>query len=127
MIGSYAAIAFAVLASIVALFQAALLLGAPWGHLTLGGRFPGRLPGRMRGFAASSGVLLVLFALVVLSRAGVALPTWRPFARIAVWPVIAYCVVGIVLNSMSRSRWERILWVPVTTLMLVSSVLVVTA
>lgn len=127
MIGDYAAMAFCALASIAAVFQGALVLGAPWGHLTLGGRYTGRLAWRMRSFAAFSGVLLVLFGLVVLSRAGVALPMWRSFARFAVWPVIAYCAVGVGLDSMSKSRWERILWVPVTVMMLASSVLVVVA
>ncbi len=127
MIAFSAALAFTILASIVVCFQVALVLGAPWGRLTLGGRFSGRLPTRIRGVAAFSALLLVFFILIVLSRADVALPALLPMARIAIWPVIAYSAIGVVLNSITKSRWERILWVPVTLLMLVCSLLVVTS
>jgi len=124
MIQTVAAYVFSVLASIIFLFQVALVLGAPWGHLTLGGRYSGRLPGRMRGFAAFSALLIALFAAMVLSRAGLVLPGCESAARIGIWFVVGYSVLGILMNAMSKSRWERILWIPVTALMLVTSGLI---
>ena len=124
MIQTVAAFVFSALASIVFCFQIALGLGAPWGHLTLGGRYAGRLPGRMRGFAAFSALLIALFAAIVLSRAGLMLPGCEPAARVGIWFVVGYSVLGILMNAMSKSRWERILWIPVTALMLVSSLIV---
>ena len=123
MIQTVAAYVFAALASIVFLFQVSLVLGAPWGHLTLGGRFSGRLPGRMRGFAAFSALLIALFAAIVLSRAGLVLPGCESATRVGIWFVVGYSALGIIMNAMSNSRWERILWIPVTVLMLVCSTL----
>ena len=124
MMQTIAAYVFAALASIVFCFQAALVLGAAWGHLTLGGRYSGRLPDRMRGVAAFSALLIALFAAIVLSRAGLVLPGWKSVARIGIWFVVGYGALGILMNAMSKSRWERILWIPVTALMLVSSLIV---
>jgi len=124
MIRTAAAIAFSALAAIVVLFQLALVLGAPWGHLTLGGRFAGRLPGRMRGFAAFSALLVGLFAVIVLSRAGLVLPGFERAAHVGIWFVVGYSALGILMNAMSTSRGERILWIPVTVLMLVCSTLI---
>lgn len=121
MIPTAAAVTFSALASMTFCFQVALLLGAPWGSLTLGGRYPGRLPGRMRGIAGLSALLLVLFVLIVLTRAGIALPTCEAEARVGIWLVVGYSVLGLFLNATSKSRWERILWIPVTVLMLVCS------
>jgi len=124
MTQTIAAFVFSVLASIVFCFQIALVLGAPWGHLTLGGRYAGRLPGRMRGFAAFSALLIALLAVIVLSRAGLALPEFERAAGVGIWFVVGYSVLGTLMNAMSKSRWERILWIPATVLMLVSSGLV---
>jgi len=124
MIRTAAAIAFSVLASIIVFFQIALVLGAAWGHLTLGGRYTGRLPGRMRGVAAFSALLVASFAVIVLSRAGLVLPGCERAAHVGIWFVVGYSALGILLNAVSSSRWERILWIPATVLMLVCSSLV---
>jgi hypothetical protein len=50
---------FTVLIMIVVAFQIALAAGLPWGHLIWGGKFPGRLPVRMRGVAVFSAMLLL--------------------------------------------------------------------
>ena len=57
----------------VILFQAALILGAPWGEYTMGGIYPGKLPARMRAAAGVQIVILLLFASIAASRAGIAL------------------------------------------------------
>ena len=49
---------------------------------------------------------------------------FEPAVRVGIWFVVGYSVLGILMNAMSKSRWERILWIPVTVLMLVSSILV---
>jgi len=124
MIRTVATFVFVALASMVFCFQIALVLGAPWGHLTLGGRYAGRLPIRTRGFAAFSALLIAAFAAIVLSRGGLVLPGCESAARIGIWFVVGYSAVGIFLNAMSKSRWERILWIPVSVLMLVCSFVV---
>jgi len=121
MIRTVAALLFSALSLILFLFQIALVFGAPWGHLTLGGRYAGRLPGRMRGFAGFSALLIAAFAAIVLSRAGLVLPGCESAARVGIWFVVGYSALGIFLNAMSKSRCERILWIPVSVLMLACS------
>jgi hypothetical protein len=108
---------FSALAFIVAIFQIGLAAGMPWGQLTWGGRFPGRLPAGMRIVAAVSALLMLAFALVVAVRAGLFMPEWRPISERLAWIVLAYCAAGVVANTLTPSRWERIVWLPVVTAM----------
>lgn len=120
----FAAHSFTVLVGIVVAFQIALAAGVPWGHLTWGGKFSGRLPGRMRGVAIFSVVLLAVFALIVEARAGVILPQWQGLSQILIWVVVAYCALGVVMNAITPSKWERMIWFPIVLGMLVCSVMV---
>ncbi len=120
----FAAHIFTFLVVIVVAFQMALAAGLPWGHLTWGGRFPGQLPGRMRGAAIFSAVLLVVFAVIVQARAGVILPQWQGLSKVLIWFVVAYCALGVVMNGVTPSKWERIVWLPVVLAMLVCSFIV---
>jgi hypothetical protein len=124
MTTAVAAYVFTALVVVVAAFQVALAMGMPWGELTWGGRFPGRLPGYMRGGAVASAALLLGSALVVGARAGVFLPQWEPISRTAVWGVVAYCALGVLANAITPSRRERAVWLPVALVLLVCSVLV---
>ncbi len=121
-----AGIGFAVVASGVAAFQIALALGAPWGSYAMGGAFPGRFPPALRASAVLQAVLLGLMAGVVLSRAGVALPRWARASRWLTWMIVAFGVVGLVLNLITPSAGERMIWAPVAFLMLIFSVVVAT-
>lgn len=109
----FAARIFIALTAVVIAFQLALVAGAPWGELTMGGAFPGQLPLRMRAAAAGSIILLSAFAAIVAARAGLALPRWRRASERLVWVVVAYTVVGVVLNAATPSARERMLWLPV--------------
>ncbi len=108
-----AARVFVALTAVVIAFQLALAAGAPWGELTMGGAFPGQLPPRMRVAALGSAVLLAAFGAIVAARAGLALPRWRRAAGRLIWVVVAYALVGVVLNAVTPSARERMLWLPV--------------
>ena len=108
-----AAKVYVVLTALVVAFQLALSAGAPWGALTMGGRYPGQLPAPMRGTALASAVLLAGMAGVVAARAGFGLPGWRRAARRLIWGVVAYGAVGVGLNAATPSAPERALWLPV--------------
>ncbi|MBV7328584.1 hypothetical protein KFU94_10045 [Chloroflexi bacterium TSY] len=88
---------FVFFTAIVVLFQFALAAGMPWGHLAMGGRYPGRFPPKMRIAAAARGLI---------------------------WVAVAFSAISTILNIITPSKWERILWVPVTVVMLISSVIV---
>ncbi len=104
-----AAILYAALAVVVALFQIALAAGAPWGHLAMGGRWSGRLPPALRGLALVQAGLMVLMARVVLGQAEV-LPMLGPGWLI--WPVAAVSALAALANLATPSRAERRLWAP---------------
>lgn len=119
-----AALVFAVAAGGVVAFQAALALGAPWGAYAMGGAVPGRFPPPMRVAAAVQGVLIAVLAVVVLSEAGVVAPDLAAGLPWLAWVAVVVSALAVVLNSISRSAGERRIWVPVATVMLVSSLLV---
>jgi len=119
-----AAVVFSVLTGFVMVFQIALLFGAPWGELTLGGKYPGALPGRARLIPLVSALLLIGFAVVIVSRAGLAFPGIRDASGYLVWVVVAYCALGCVANAITPSRRERRLWLPVVIMMCIFAVIV---
>ena len=121
-----AALGYAVISSGVALFQLALALGVPWGAYAMGGAFPGQYPPAMRVEAVFGIAILGLMAAVVLSRAGVVLPRWSRASRWLVWVIVAYGVVGLVLNLITPSGGERLIWAPVAFVLLACSLVVAT-
>ena len=107
--------------SIGAAFLLCLAAGAPWGAVTMAGAYPGVLPPEMRVASALQAVLLLSSAAVILACAGVlrrAMPAW------AGWAVVAYDGVALALNLATPVALERLLWGPVTAVMLFTSVAV---
>jgi hypothetical protein len=123
MLTTYAAIVFTVLSGIAIVFQACLAAGLPWGAASMGGRFPGKYPPRMRVVAVANMMLLAFLASLVVSKANVALPALKPVADTGIWFVVAFCALGTVLNTITPSKIERI-WAPLLLVQLIASVLV---
>lgn len=119
-----AALLFVVLSLAVCAFQVALVLGAPWGELTLGGKWRGALPPGARLIAIVSAVVVAAFAAVIAARVDLAFAPLRPWAPALAWVVVAYCALGVVANAATPSRRERALWLPVVLGMLILSALV---
>ncbi|MCB1331686.1 MAG: hypothetical protein KDK28_20475 [Maritimibacter sp.] len=108
------ATAYSALAALPFAMQLAVAAGAPLGRFTVGGRFPGRLPGIWRVLALLQAALLAAMAAVVLSAAGlidIALPGWT------IWPVLGLTLLTTPGNLATPSRPERLLWGPVTVAM----------
>lgn len=117
---------FATLTAGAILFQLALGAGMPWGEFAWGGNYPGVLPMHMRAASGASVFLLLGLGLVVLIRAGLVQSAWQPVSKKLVWVVVAYCALGVIANALTPSVWERIIWLPVTMMMLASSIVVAT-
>ena len=115
-----AAVMYAVICAGVIVFQFCLVAGAPWGRLTQGGQHPKALPKSGRVFAAISVVLLTLMAGSILSAADI----WVNWPRWMSWGALGIQSVSTLLNWITPSRSERLLWGPVTTAMLVMALLV---
>lgn len=105
-------------------FQIALAFGVPWGSYAMGGAFPGKFPPAMRLAAVVQAVILGLMAGIVLSHAGLLLSHWSQASTRLIWAVVAFAALSIVLNAVSPSAGERRIWVPVATLLLLSSLAV---
>jgi hypothetical protein len=104
---------FASLVAFVVAFQLALALGAPWGQFAMGGAFPGRLPAALRIAALVQIGVLAATAAIILSRAGLAAPRLRPASRWLAWIVAGLTGVAAVLNLVTPSAGERLVWAPV--------------
>ena len=119
-----AAVIFGVVALGAVGFQLALAAGAPWGAYAMGGKYPGRFPAPMRVAAVVQALILVGLTGIVLARAGVALEAWGSAASSLIWVAVGFSAVSLLLNSITTSKLERLVWVPVAVVMLASSLAV---
>jgi hypothetical protein len=127
MLSTIAAVVFAALSTSVGVFQLALVFGAPWGQVTLGGRYEGTLPRHVRAAPAVSAVLIFGLALIVLTRAGLVFFDLKFLSAKLIWGVVAYCLLGSLLNYITPSKRERALWFPVVAVMSMCSLIVALA
>jgi hypothetical protein len=101
-----------------AAFQATLALGAPLGSAAWGGADEGQLP---MGLRIASGVAVgvyVLFALIVLGRAGFrGVPLRQGFLRWGTWALVGLMFLGALPNFASSSGWERFGWGPLALIL----------
>ena len=116
---AFAAYLFSILIAFVVAFQLALALGAPWGEMAMGGKFPGRLPPRMRIAPLVQIVVLVFIALIVLTRAGVILDEFSSLSKSVIWAVVVFSLIAAILNTITPSKKERMLWAPVSLVLLI--------
>ena len=107
------AFAYAGLAMLPVLMHLANAAGAPLGRLTVGGRFPGRLPPVWRALALVQAALLGIMAGAVLARAGLCAAALAPLF----WPAVVLTLLSLAANAASPSRPERLLWTPILSLM----------
>ena len=111
--------------SFTALFQLALVLGAPLGEYAFGGQHRGRLPIGFRIGSAISALVYLGIAGHYLAQIGIfnqLLP--NSLNSLVNWGIVGLTVLSLILNSISRSKLERKLWVPVILLLLTCSVII---
>ena len=109
-----AAVCYAFLLLLVIIWQTCLIVGAPWGHLTQGGRYIGVLPPVGRIVAAFSIPVMIFMAASVTSAADL-YPYWAPWTALT---AAALQTATTILNWITPSKPERFLWAPITTIML---------
>lgn len=120
---SFAAIATVVILAALAVFQFALIMGAPIGRFAWGGKHD-VLPRNLRIGSGVSILLYLVFALVVLDRAGLIDVFPDAVSAIGTWVLVAYFALGILLNGASRSKPERYTFAPVSLVLAVLCLLV---
>jgi hypothetical protein len=117
------AITNAILTGIIIFFQFCLSIGLPWGAASMGGRYPGVYPKKMRIVAVVNMILLSILMMIVLVNAGLILPQFFSFSEIAIWFVVCFYGIGTVLNTITPSKIERI-WAPVVAIQLITTIMV---
>ena len=117
-----AAWVYAGLTAVVCAFHLAVAAGMPWGHLTMGGQWPGVLPVAGRVMALANAGVLAALAVLVLTGAGV---LSLPAPRWALWGIVGFLCISVVLHVITPSAAERALWLPQIVVMLICAVVVV--
>jgi len=107
-----AAIGAALLLAGVAVFQAAVALGAPWGDMVYGGRVEtadGVLPGHYRAASAGAVAILLFAVWVILAHADLVPKGFLSdgFISTASWVVSGYLVLNTAMNATARTSMER--------------------
>jgi hypothetical protein len=123
MLVTISALIFIGLTLVVIIFQACLAAGLPWGAASMGGKFPGKYPLKMRIAAISNIFILSFMATIVLSRAELILPGLFSFSKIAIWVAVVFYIAGTIMNTITPSKIERI-WAPVSLILLATSVII---
>lgn len=123
MMVNTAAIVFAILTGVVIIFQACLAAGLPWGAASMGGKFPGKYPPKMRAVAVINILILLFIGIIGLSRANLLFTQMMSFSKPAMWVVVAFFAVATVMNTITPSKIERI-WAPVAGMQLITSIII---
>ncbi len=118
-----AAIAFVTLLVVLAVFQIALAAGAPLGRLAWGGQHR-VLPTRNRIASRWSVAVYALIALVALDRSDLVDVVPELVARIAMWVIFGYLVLGVVPNLLTKSPIERAVMTPMSALLAVLALVI---
>ncbi|WP_462281260.1 hypothetical protein [Salinivirga cyanobacteriivorans] len=117
------AIIFTVFTGIVILFQGCLAAGLPWGKASMGGKYPGKYPPKMRMVAVVNMILLSFITTIVLSEADLMFPQLKAISGIGIWFVVIFFITGTIMNTITPSKIERI-WAPVSLIQMSTSIIV---
>lgn len=104
MLETVSAIVFTVLTGIVIIFQGCLAAGVPWGEASMGGKYPGKYPPKMRVVAIINMMLLGFINAIVLSKADLLFPLLKSVSNIGIWFIVAFFAIGTVMNIITPVR-----------------------
>jgi hypothetical protein len=117
---------FLVIATIsVALFQLAIVLGAPVGDYAYGGQMTGVLPVRYRVASVFSMLVFLAVAGHYLAQLGFFEPVLPPnLNAISNWGFVAFFVVAAIMNNITKSQQEKRVFGSTTIAMVLAAVMV---
>lgn len=109
----------------LALFQLAIVLGAPLGEYAYGGQSVGKLAIQFRIASAFSFLIALAIAGHYLAQLGVLPMLLDPsLNQIANWGIVVFNIPAAILNNITRSQKEKRLWGGTTIANLLASVIV---
>lgn len=109
--------------SIVILFQLLLAAGMPWGKASMGGKYPGKYPAKMRVIAIVNALILLFFIAIIIAESGFGFDSLKWISGIGIWVVSAFFLISTVMNSITPSKIERI-WAPVSLITMVACLII---
>jgi hypothetical protein len=100
----------------VAIVHLLMAAGVRRGELVWSGRYPRRLTPELRWRSLFYALLLLASAWVVAAFGGAIdfAPVPRGWLRSAGWSVTAFLAVAVIYSLFRGSRWERMLFLPIT-------------
>ena len=109
----------------LALFQLAIVLGAPLGEYAYGGQQSGVLANPYRAASALSSLIGLAIAGHYLAQLGVLPQLLQPdLNQLVNWGIVVFNVPAAILNNITRSEKEKRLWGGTTIANLIASVIV---
>jgi hypothetical protein len=109
----------------VALFQLAIVLGAPVGEYAYGGQMTGVLPTRYRVSSVFSMLLMLAFTGHYLAQLGFFEPVLPPdLNAISNWGFVAFFVLAAIMNNITKSQQEKRVFGSTTIAMVLAAVMV---
>lgn len=119
-----ATLLFCLILAGLAVFQGALILGAPIGKYAWGGAHT-ILPTNLKIGSMVSIVLYVIFIMIILSKVGVFTLFKDPaVVNIGTWVLAVYFFIGVLMNGISRSKAERNLMTPIALILAITCMLI---
>jgi hypothetical protein len=108
---------------LVTAFQVALISGAPWGEYAFGGQNKGVLPRNLRIGSAITSFLYLGIAGHYLAQLGIFPKLLSPdLNQVANWVIVGINTLALIMNTITPSKKERMIWAPVALALLVGSV-----
>jgi hypothetical protein len=108
---------------LVAAFQIALISGAPWGEYAFGGQNKGVLPRNLRIGSAITTFLYLGMAGHYLAQLGIFPKLLAPeLNQVANWVIVGINTLALIMNTITPSKKERMIWAPVAFVLLTTSV-----
>jgi hypothetical protein len=118
-----ATLLFCLILAGLAVFQAALIAGAPIGNYAWGGAHT-VLPASLKIGSAVSIILYAIFIIIVLSRVEILTLLNDSVANTGVWVLAVYFYIGVLMNGISRSKSERHLMTPVALVLAITCTII---
>jgi hypothetical protein len=118
-----AAIVASALLIALALFQAGLAGGSPWGRFAWGGQHH-VLPPLLRGASFLALLVNAMFALVLLQKGGLLTLFPASVADTGAWVAVAFLAVSVPLNAISRSLPERLVMTPLAVVLVACALVI---
>lgn len=108
---------------LVTAFQIALISGAPWGEYAFGGKNKGVLPKNLRIGSAITSFLYLGIAGHYLAQVGIFPKLLSPeLNQVANWVIVGINTLALIMNTITPSKKERMIWAPIALVLLATSV-----